>query len=328
VLVLAYPLAAPIPAVPIAVFVWHEWRRKIRAGEPVFRPRGLYRGRRSLLWLVPLAALLAVPVAGAVDKGVSAADVLAPGHSLQNWAGDLLGFIPFNQFFSLPGSWPFLILVVAIAYLAARGLAAQPRALAWGLGGLLVLGLVIALYLRQRRYGWYFHFKLLAFIGPLVLLSAAIGAARLRRLGRAWLAVLCIATTGSAVAQISDTGFQLGPVTTELSSWATALPRSASIRLDMAPGDQLWAAYFLSSRPLCSHVPLLGTDYPHVPISRKADYILAIVGVPRPADAVGPVLRRNEGYRLYRENPGVPGVANCSQRRLDRLYSGPGYSPY
>ena len=37
VLVFAYPLAAPIPAVPIAVFVWREWRRKLRAGEPTFR---------------------------------------------------------------------------------------------------------------------------------------------------------------------------------------------------------------------------------------------------------------------------------------------------
>jgi hypothetical protein len=328
VLVLAYPLAAPIPAVPIAVFVWHEWRRKIAAGEPVFRLRNLYRGRRSLLWLVPLGALLAVPVAGAVDKGVSAAEVLAPGHSLQNWAGDLFGFIPFNYFFSLPSAWPFVVVVVAIAYLAARGLAAQPRALAWGLGGLLVLGVAIALYLRQRSYGWYFHFKLLAFIGPLVLLTAAVGATRLRRAGPAALAALCVATTGSAVAQIGDTGLQLGAVTTELSGWAAALPKGVSIRLDMWAPDQLWAAYFLDSRPLCSQLPLLGTDYPHVPISRKADYIVAMVGVPRPPDAVGPALRRNEGYRLFRENPAVPGVANCSVRRLDRLYSGAGHSPY
>ena len=328
VLVFAYPLAAPIPAVPIAVFVWHEWRRKLAAGEPVFRPRNLYRGRRSLLWLVPLVALLAVPAIGVVQKGVSAAEVLAPGHSLQQWAGDLTGFIPFNNFFSLPAPVPFVVVVVAFWLLAARGLADQPRALKWGLGGLLVLGVAISLYLRERQYGWYFHFKLLAFIGPLVLLCAAIGAARLRRFGPAWLAALCVATAGSAYAQIEDTGYQLGPVTTALSGWATSLPRGASVRLDMPPGDQLWAAYFMDARPLCSQLPLLGTDYPHVAVSRKADYILAIITAPHPPDAIGPPLFRNAGYLLYRENPDVPGVANCSLRRFDRLYSGAGFSPF
>ncbi len=144
VLAFAYPLALPIPAVPIVVFVWYEWRRKIRAGEPVFRFRDLYQGRRSLLWMVPLAALLAVPAAGVIDKAVTAAEVLEPGHSLKGWAADLLGYVPFNYFLSLPRSWPFLILVAVIAYLAVRGLAGQPPALAWGLGGLLALGVALA----------------------------------------------------------------------------------------------------------------------------------------------------------------------------------------
>jgi hypothetical protein len=39
------------------------------------------------------------------------------------------------------------------------------------------------------------------------------------------------------------------------------------------------------------------------------------------------VLRRNAGYRLYRENPAVPGPSICSLRRLDRIYTGIGYSP-
>ncbi|MGI8505414.1 MAG: hypothetical protein ACR2MK_01175, partial [Solirubrobacteraceae bacterium] len=86
--------------------------------------------------------------------------------------------------------------------------------------------------------------------------------------------------------------------------------------------------YFLASHPLCSLLPLLGTDYPHVPLSRKADYIVATNPVGRPADAIGPPLRHNAGYRLYRENPSVPGVSTCSQRRLDRIYTGIGYSPY
>jgi hypothetical protein len=95
----------------------------------------------------------------------------------------------------------------------------------------------------------------------------------------------------------------------------------------MWPPLQLWAGYFLHERPLCSQLPLLNTDYPHVPVSRKADYIIATLARGRPADAIGPVLRRNAGYRLYRENPAVPGPGACSQRRLDRLYTGAAFSP-
>jgi len=327
VLVFAYPLAAPIPAVPIAIFVVLEWRRKLRAGEPVFHPRDLYRGRLSLLWLIPLIALLVVPAIGVGQKVVTAAEVLAPGHSLQSWGGDLPGFIPFNDFVSLPSPLWVVPLVAVLFALAAYGLARSPRPLAWGLGGLLAIGVLLAIYLRHRQYGYYFHFKLLAFIGPLVMVIAAVGAYRLRRWGIALLAVFGAATAGSAIAELDATGYQLPPATIQLSSWAAALPRGASIRLDMWPPDQLWAAYFLDARPLCSQVPLLNTDYPHVPVSRKADYIVATIDSGRPADAIGTALRQNAGYRLYRENPSIAGPSACSQRRLDRIYTGNGFSP-
>jgi hypothetical protein len=213
-----------------------------------------------------------------------------------------------------------------VLLLAAKGLADQPRSLSFGLGGLLAIGLLVAIYFRQRQYGWYFEFKLLAFIGPLLLLIAAIGAAQLRRFGLACLAVLGICAAGSVVAEIQATGSQLPKATIQLAGWAKSLPKQASIRLDMWPPNQLWAAYFLSARPLCSQTPLLGTDYPHVPISRKADYIVAMI-TSRPQDAIGTPLRVNEGYALFKENPAVPGVSHCSQRRLDRLYTGAGFSP-
>jgi hypothetical protein len=53
-------------------------------------------------------------------------------------------------------------------------------------------------------------------------------------------------------------------------------------------------------------LPLLNTDYPHVPVSRKADYIVATIDTGRPADAIGYPLRQNAGYRLYRENRQLP----------------------
>jgi len=281
----------------------------------------------SLLWIVPLAVLLAVPVAGVAHKAIGAAKVLLPGSSLAVWGGDLVGFIPFNYFVSLPGSLIFLPLTVILFALAAYGLWRSSRSLTWGLGGLLVIGVLLAVYLRQRQYGYYFHFKLLAFLGPLVMVMAAVGAVRLRRCGALLLTVCGIATVGSAIAELGDTGSQLPPATIELGGWARSIPRGASVRLDMWPPLQLWGAYFLASHPLCSQLPLLGTDYRHVTFSHKADFIVASLAVARPAEAIGPALRQNAGYSLYRENPAVPGPSSCSQMRLDRIYT-VGYSPY
>jgi hypothetical protein len=157
---------------------------------------------------------------------------------------------------------------------------------------------------------------------------AALGAARLRRAAPALLALLVVATAGSAFSDLKATGYQLPQATIQLAQWARSLPRDASIRLDMWPPDQLWAAYFLDARPLCSQVPLLATDYPHVASSRKADYIVATLASGRPKDAIGPALRTNLGYALYRENPTVPGLSTCTFRRFDRIYTGVGHSEF
>lgn len=339
VLVFAYPLAAPIPIVPIAAFAFSERRRRIARGERVFRIRDLYRGRRSLVWIVPVCALLTIPALAALSKALGAAAVLAPGNSLQAWGGDLRAFIPFNYFLSLPDSGLGYVLGGGVALLALRGLAGQPKALAWGMGALLAAGVLIAVYLRQRQYGYYFHFKLLAFIGPMLLTIAAVGAGRASRTGIAavgeglsrWgvvvLIALGVATASSAYAELKATGLQLGNPTIELGHWTAGLPKRASVRLDMPSGLEFWAAYFLASRPLCSREPPLGTDYPHVPISRKADYIVATLDRGRPSGAIGPALRANLGYRLYRENPSVPGADRCSQRSQSRLLPGADHGP-
>jgi hypothetical protein len=138
--------------------------------------------------------------------------------------------------------------------------------------------------------------------------------------------VLAIATGVSTFDELKATGYQLPLSIVQLSSWARALPRGASVGLDMWPPQQLWVAYFMVSRPLCSQLPLLDTDYPHVPPSRKADYIITTYNLPKPADAIGAPLRTNEGYGLYRENPATPGPDLCSTRLQDRIYSGLGHS--
>ena len=184
------------------------------------------------------------------------------------------------------------------------------------------------MYLRHRQYGYYFHFKLLAFIGPLVMVMAAVGAARLRRWGAVALAVLAVATAGSAVAELAATGSQLPQATIQLASWA---PLAARGRL--GPAGHVAAAAAVGRllpalpRRLCSQLPLLDTDYPHVAVSRKADYIVATQAAGRPVDAVGPVLRHERGLPPVPREPGRPRGRHCTQRRYDRIYTGIGWSP-
>jgi hypothetical protein len=139
------------------------------------------------------------------------------------------------------------------------------------------------------------------------------------------LGALSVLVAGSAVAQIRQTGYQLPRTIIQLADWAHSLPRGASIRLDIWPPLQLWGAYFLASRPVCSEHPLVNTDYPHVAFSVKADYILTTWSAPVPPDAVGPPVRANDQFRLFREKASVPGPSYCTTRRFDRLYSGAGH---
>ncbi|HEX8085968.1 MAG TPA: hypothetical protein VF529_16875 [Solirubrobacteraceae bacterium] len=305
----AYPLALPIPLVALAALLWPERRRAAAAA------KSLWRGPRSLIWIVPLAALLAYPAYGVIEKAVSAvAPVVDPSHSLANWGGDLLAYLPEHEFLALPTTTMLLLLGPPLAIAIALELRRQPRGLAVALGGVLVFGAVAALWFRNRDIGWYFHFKALAFTGPLAVLLAAVAVSRLRR-GRAlalgllvWLAVL------GAVDEMQATYPQTLPELTELTRLDDRLPADASVRLDVDPGSQLWVAYFLSGQPLCSQRPLLETSYPHVPISRKADYVLADLRMGKPYDAAGPALWKGRRYVLYRQIAGVPGVDFCSRR--------------
>ena len=227
VLVFAYPLAAPIPAVPLVVFVWREWRRKLRAGEPVFRLRDLYRGRRSLLWLIPLAVLLAVPAIGVGQKAVGAAEVLAPGQLAAGLgAATCPGFIPFNYFVSLPGSLIFVPLTVGVFALAAYGLWRRPRSLTWGLGGLLAIGVLLArvpappavrLLLPLQAAGLHRaagHGDRGRGRGPAAALGPALASA-----------LLAVAAAGSVVAEIAATGSQLPQATIQLAVGPVAARR-------------------------------------------------------------------------------------------------------
>jgi hypothetical protein len=107
----------------------------------------------------------------------------------------------------------------------------------------------------------------------------------------------------------------------ELRDWSRALPRSATIRIDIPPsGHQLWADYMLSDRRVCALHPLIGF-FPYPPQGRRATYALTYSQQPRPRDAVGAPARTNEQFFLWRLRPDLPGPDNCSRRMVDSITS-------
>jgi hypothetical protein len=320
----AYPLAVPIPLWVATVMWLVDRRQRRRRGEQVPGVRDGWRRFRTLprkaRWpSYGLALLLLAPAWGVVEKLTSGWQVLSdPRQSLQLWGGDLSGYFPERQFFAIhdpDGWWIALIVIAAFCVWELRRL---PRPAAIGLLSLIAVGAVIATEMRLRDHGYYFHFKILAFVGPLVIVCAAIGMSRLRRAGAVMLAVWITWAAAGARDEVASTYDQLPKTVLELRDWSGRLPAGSSVRLDVQPGAQLWAAYMLSDHPLCSQRPLDDTSYPHVPLSRAADYVL-VRFLRRPYDAVGPVVAANREFQLYRLAAGLPGGDRCSQRMVQTV---------
>jgi hypothetical protein len=286
-------------------------------------PRRLYRGRRSLLWIVPLTAILIVPIVGVIEKAHSAFNVVFnPGRSLQSWGGDVFDYFPEAQFLGAH-QWVQLVVVAPLlAWGAFVALRAAPRRIRLALIALFAFAVVFAIEFRLRKYGYYFHFKTLAFAAPVLLVTAAAGLARVRR---GWIAVvvLLMFANNAGSNEIGTTFDELPRSTLALRAVNAGIPADSSIRIDIVPTEQNWIAFMLHAHPLCSRHPLLNTSYPHVRISRKADYILTAVNAARPADAVGPPVRRLDAFTLYRQKPSVPGPENCSRAMVQTVTSVP-----
>ena len=336
----AYPLALPIPLTFLLFAWWLDRRARRRAGEtipPWWRAwwQRIYRGWRSLLWIVPLAVVLLIPIGGVLEKSITAYRVIDPNASLQAWGGDLSGSFPGEEYFGLSfhDGWPLAALVL-VAF-AVYALWRLPRPLAWGLGAVLLFGALFGEYFHLRKQGWYFEFKVLAFTVPLAMTAAVVGIAKLWSVGRGhgnwrWVgaaaavvlfAALVTIEQRGALAELKQTYDQLPKTMIALRGWDKKLPAHASVRLDVEPGPQLWVAYMLAGQPLCSQKPLLDTSYPHVPVSRKADYVVVQRPLDKPVDAVGPPLMANSAYQLYRMNPRVPGRDRCSRAMVQTVTS-------
>jgi len=312
----AYPLAVPIPLVALAALLWPR-RAQLRALLP--------RGRRAWLLGGVLALVLVVPVLGVLEKAVSAGRVvLDPTASLETWGGDLFRFIPEHQFLGLPSTSALVVFGPLLLAAVVVELRRQPRQLALALGAVVLFGALAALWFRPREAGWYFHFKALAFTGPLFVMLAAVGLSRLRRrrLAAAALTLFVLAGLQGAKDETVATYDQLEPYMLEVREVDALLPPGASVRLDMPPSTQLWIGYHLAGQPLCSARPLTGTQYPRVPYSRRAQYVLADASKPLTPDAVGPPLWRNQGFVLHRLRPGLtqpPGAERCSQEMVQTV---------
>ena len=321
VLAFAYPLALPIPLMSMLVFLAFDRRRR---GLPILaRPR--LRSRRDLLWIVPLGLLLlSVPVKGVFEKAGSVLHLLNYGGSLANWGGDLPGFIPERYFIGLGDTGLTAVALALLVIGLGLGLLWAPRDVRWGLSVVLVFGVLAALFFRPRDYGWYFHFKALAFVAPI---GVAVAAAGLSRFKIGWVsAVALIALIGaartSAGDEIGKTFDQLPKSLLELKTVDARLPPDASLRLDIpADGRMLWAGIMLGGQPLCAQKPVMETSYPHVPVSRAADYVLVDRDWRKPFDAVGPPLVTLERYQVFRLRPGLPGGDRCSQRMVQNVES-------
>jgi len=318
-LAFAYPLALPIPLMSLLVFVAFDRRRRGLKLVSVSR----LRSRRDLIWIIPLGlAFLSVPVKGVFEKAGSVLTLLNYGGSLANWGGDLPGFIPERYFLGLADEGVTVIALALLVVGLVLGLRRAPRDIRWGLGVVLAFGVLAALFFRPRDYGWYFHFKALAFVAPLAIAVAAVG---LSRLQRPWVsAVALIVLIGGARAgaadEIGQTYDQLPKSVLELRSVDARLPPDASLRLDIpSDGRMLWAGILLGGQPLCSQKPVMETSYPHVPVSRAADYVLVDRDWRKPFDAVGGSLMTIERYQLFRLKPGLAGGDRCSRQMVQNI---------
>jgi hypothetical protein len=327
----AYPLAVPLPATVLAVMWWMQRRARIERGEEVFglgdawaRFRAFPRWGRIGGYI--LIFLLLTPLWGVYEKFEGAMQLLlSPGYSLDLWGGDLQSWFPEQRFFAIDmeaGWWVALLVILGFAAAELRRL---PRPAAAGLLAIIGVGALIAIEMRLRDYGYYFHFKILAFIGPLIVVLAAVSIARLRGGGK-WTrrgGTLLLVIWGSwAIAdareEVSRTFDEIPRTVIELQAFADRLPPDASLRLDMQPGAQLWAQYMLSTRRVCSQRPLSDTAYPHPPLSRAADYVV-VRYLRRPFDAVGGPVMQNKEFRVYKLRPGLPGGDRCSRRMIQTV---------
>lgn len=309
---LAYPLMLPFPGLVIAGAWALEQRRR---GERIL-PR--VRARDLRWWMWPFVVLLAVPLFGVLEKIGQWVRLMGNlDTALEDWQGDLAFHPPVGEFLAVADVPGRTALIVIVCLLGIAGMRLLPRHVGVPLLVTLLSAGAAATLFGLLEDGQYIYFKILAFAGPLIVVSAVcfVGSlrGRLLPLGVAGLVAFGASALAGARDEIGLSYDQLTPQTIELMAWSKELPPGASVRLDTPPPAQLWEAYMLSDRPLGSRRP--NPHYPHVPHSASADYAIDWVGRRPPADAVGKPLRTNARYRLWKLD-GSAGEDRTSRRQF------------
>lgn len=322
----AYPLMLPFPLLIVGGFWLLDRRERRRRGESVgsLDPRRLWRGARSLIWMIPVGILLLFPLRGVVQKTRDAVEILFdPDQSLREWGGDILGYPPFPEFFALPDVPVAGALGAAAVILLAGALAWRrlPRRVGLPLIATLGAALAAAGWFAIVDDGHYFYYKILSFAGPLIVTAAVVAIWRLpwRPAAVAGVALLSVTAALGARDELAGSYDQLTHETIELREWSRQLPDDATIRLDSH--FQLWHAYMLSDRRIGSSRPIRA--FPHPPISWGGDYSLIETSQEPAIDAVGdePVFA-NDALELWKISSRLPDgtkLPDTSSRRMERF---------
>lgn len=321
----AYPLMLPFPLLIVGGFWLIDRRERRRRGQPVesLDPRRLWRGARSLIWMIPVGILLLFPLRGVMQKTRDAVEILFDSdQSLREWGGDILGYPPFPEFFALPH-------VPVAGALGAAAVILLAGALAWrlprrvGLPFVATLGAALAAAggFAIVDDGHYFYYKILSFGGPLIVTAAVVAIARLpwRPVAVAGVAFLSVTAALGARDELANSYDQLTRDTIELREWSKQLPDDATIRLDSH--FQLWHAYMLSDRRIGSSRPVRA--FPHPPFSLGGDYSLIETTQEPAPDAVGdePVFA-NDALELWKAKGELADgtkVPDYSSRQMTRF---------
>ena len=334
----AYPLMLPFPAVALGLAAILDFRRARAAGRrpPWWPSVRLPRGRRSLLLWIPLG-LLAAPVAvvataGVVEKLTSAAEVILPGSNLLGWNA-LPFYLPFHKFFGMTDPLGLAWLSVA-ALIAAAGYALWrlPRHVGIPIAAMCAGALAFAAYFKARQYGVFFYFKILGFLGPIVLALAVVAltglvrearqrALRIAAVGATGL--LCLFAIAGARIEAFDSAPLFGKEELDLREWSQRIPANDSV-VFLLPrdGSQLTAGLMLSRHPVSATNPFISTTFPSPPRGFKADWLLAKTKDPPPLRyMLGDRPRfANDRYALWRMRPDVK-ARDLSSRRSIELFT-------
>ena len=173
-----------------------------------------------------------------------------------------------------------------------------------------------AVMFRAREFGEYFYFKVLGFLGPLLLTAAVVlaGLGAPRRGRAAAVAVAsgrppCSSRSSSSASrdEVAQAGRQADRSALELRDGRAGAARGATVRIDVPPGTtHLWAGVHAQRAPALDHLAAARHDLSAAsPVGRKADYLLRRPARSRsaPTPSAPPVFR-NDRFELYRMRPG------------------------